>query len=162
MVECVFRPWFYLGKNSEKHSLKTERSWTHQYDQAGEKNKNKNKTLKDLVPYFTKYSKYVLRNILVNSQDTKAPALSFSDLETELQTGPEEPMRGCLTSWLLFSQFILIPTSTQWGRHFSPCHRCSAGRTRREVNQPKSHNARRDLQGLTTPARSRLGLGGYT
>lgn len=61
------------------------------------------KKLKDLVPYFTKYSKSVLRNILVNSQDTKAPALSFSDLETELQTGPEEPMRGCLMSWLLFS-----------------------------------------------------------
>lgn len=100
MVECVFRPWFYLGKNSEKHSLKTERSWTHQYHQAGKKS---NKTLKDLVPYFTKYSKSVLRNILVNSQDTKAPALSFSDLETELQTGSEEPMRGCLTSWLLFS-----------------------------------------------------------
>lgn len=88
-----------MGKNSEKHSLKTERSWTHQYHQAG----GEKKKLKDLVPYFTKYSKSVLRNILVNSQDTKAPALSFSDLETELQTGPEEPMRGCLMSWLLFS-----------------------------------------------------------
>lgn len=34
----------------------------------------------------------------------------------------------------LFCQFILIPTSTQWGRHFSPCHRCSAGRTRRSTS----------------------------
>lgn len=61
----------------------------------------------------------------------------------------------------LFCQFILIPTSNQWGRHFSPCHPCYAGRTKKEVNQPKSHKARRDLQGLTPP-RIRLGLGGYT
>lgn len=158
MVESVFRPWVYLGKNSEKHSLKTERSWTHQYHQAGKKS---NKTLKDLVPYFTKYSKSVLRNILMNSQDIKAPALSFSDLETELQTGPEEPMRGCLTSWLLFS------VSSFWSQQApseggTSAHVTAVLQTRREVNQPKSHNARRDLQGLTPPARSRLGLGGYT
>lgn len=71
---CVLDLDFYLGKNGDNHSLKTERSWTHQ-------NEKKYK-IKDLVTCFTKYSKSILRNSLMNSQDTKTPALSFSDLET--------------------------------------------------------------------------------
>lgn len=64
MMECVFRPQFHLGENSENHSLKTERSWAHHH-QA------KKETLKDLITYFTKYSKPILRNALLIAQNTK-------------------------------------------------------------------------------------------
>lgn len=60
------RSQFHLGKKQdENHSLKTERSWTHQYQKA------EKEILKKLATSFTKYSKPILRNALLNSQDTK-------------------------------------------------------------------------------------------
>lgn len=158
MVECVFRPWFYLGKNSEKHSLRTERSWTPQYHQAG----GKKKIIERSFSLFYKILQVCLKEHPHEFSRYKSPCpkLFWSRNRTSDWTWrTQEGMPNIVVA--LFCQFILIPTSNQWGRHFSPCHPCYAGRTKKEVNQPKSHKARRDLQGLTPP-RIRLGLGGYT
>lgn len=157
MVESVFRPWFYLRKNSDKQSENWKEldssippSW-------------KKKTTERSCSLFYKILQVCLKEHPreLSRYKSPCPKLFWSRNRTSDWTWrTHEGMPNVVVA--LFCQFILIPTSTQWGRHFSPCHRCSAGRTRREVNQPKSHNARRDLQGLIPPTRSRLGIGGYT
>lgn len=89
---------------------------------------------------FTKYPKSTLRKVLLNYQHTKSCSKLFWPINwvQMIWTAHE----GIWTMWLLLSvcQFILTPTSTQWGRYFSQHHYSSfAGQSENREELSTSH-----------------------
>jgi hypothetical protein len=135
MMKCLLRPWFQLGKNRRKISLKTERSLTYQYLQA------EKETLEELC-----YSFY--RILRIQKSCSQLFLISKHNLgwiwRTQAINNASCLLRASNTVVVSSSTSSLwAQTYTQGERHFTKYHHpCFADRKKRSIKL-KTHKARR-------------------